>query len=144
MQYTVIFIFDEKLENVLLAKKNRGPYPNCLNGVGGKLDERDEDCIRGGLRELKEETGITRDMLSAYALLCKMIYPSGVELFVFYGVIRNGCSYQQLEDEPLSWYPVAFTRDVASPRFAGEGNLSYFVNASLINLRMEESGHPMS
>jgi 8-oxo-dGTP pyrophosphatase MutT (NUDIX family) len=135
MHYTLLFIFDEPLNQVLLVNKNRGPYPNCLNGVGGKLELSDPSPTHGALRELREETGITREQLLKFNPLVTLNFPSGTELHVFYGVLKSGFNFTQIEDEPLGWFPLSDTLNVSDTRFAGEGKVPYFINASLVALR---------
>ena len=57
-QYTLGFIFDMPLYNVLLIRKERPDWQRGrLNGIGGKveLNERSERCI---VREVAEECGL--------------------------------------------------------------------------------------
>ncbi len=58
-QYSLGFLFDEELQNVVMIKKNRPKWQSgLLNGIGGKLEdyETPHDCM---VREFKEETGLT-------------------------------------------------------------------------------------
>lgn len=57
-KYTLGFIFDTRLERVLLIHKTRPEWQKGLiNGIGGKVEEgeRDVACI---VRETKEECGL--------------------------------------------------------------------------------------
>lgn len=61
--YVLAFIFDEKLENVWLIKKNRPDWQaDKMNGIGGKFEESDgvgpEGFKNAIIRELREESGI--------------------------------------------------------------------------------------
>jgi 8-oxo-dGTP pyrophosphatase MutT (NUDIX family) len=57
--YVLGFYFSEDLDKVLLILKNRPPHlANKLNGVGGKLEERETE-LDAMVREFKEETGVT-------------------------------------------------------------------------------------
>ena len=53
--YSVGFIFDPLMENVLLMSKVGGPFPGKLNGVGGRVHFEQETATLGMFRELKED-----------------------------------------------------------------------------------------
>lgn len=57
--YTCGFIFDDKLERVLLLRKRRGPEFNVgkWNGIGGKI-EQGEGIRQCMVRECEEECGL--------------------------------------------------------------------------------------
>lgn len=133
-KFTVSFIFDSTLSKVILIEKNRGYYVGCLNGVGGKIELGEESYV-GALREIKEETGIQISQISKFCWLTTMIFPSGIELNVYYGVLSEGISFTQIEDELLAWMSVDEITDISDTRFAGEGNVCYFVNAALCELK---------
>jgi len=59
MKYYVLgFVFDEKMENVIMMKKNRPEWQaGMLNGVGGKVEDN-ETWIEAMSREYEEEAGI--------------------------------------------------------------------------------------
>jgi len=56
--YVVGFIFDDKMENVVLIRKNKPAWQRgFLNGVGGKL-ESFETPLNAMVRECGEEAGV--------------------------------------------------------------------------------------
>lgn len=139
-EYTLIFIFDHSLSSVLLVNKRRGNYPDKWNGIGGKIDPEDHSPRRAAIREMMEETGLTPLSLSSFDPLCFTSYPSGTKLHVYYGVLNEGETFSQLEDEVLFMHAVDTLPNVSSPIWAGEGSPAYFINASLIAIKGRNSG----
>ncbi len=135
MKYSVCFLFNKDLTKVLLVHKKRSAYAGRLNGVGGKLEGSDENLDVCAVREIREETGINLRMDNLHWLVdCS--YPSGVWLGVYYA-IGDEDQPKQVEDEQLEWFKVdeVLSSPVNDPRFAGEGNVQYFVHAALCELR---------
>lgn len=148
--YNVNFLFTADLSEVLMIHKNRGPYPNTINGVGGKYDST-LDHIYGGFeqlnvkhsasREIQEEaSSIIRDE-DLYFVLCE-IFPDGditpwnpdhfTELWVFCGIV-NKDEVSQKEDEKLEWFKTEdiISSSVRNESIAGNGNVPYFVNLAV-------------
>ena len=88
-QFVVIFLFTKDFKKVLMVKRNKPPYKNCWNGIGGKIEEN-ETQIQAAIRECYEETGIE---LKHPQLLVTYIYPEtnirnkGTHLSVVYDCI---------------------------------------------------------
>jgi 8-oxo-dGTP diphosphatase len=137
VEYTVAFIFKEitkyedatPLFEVLLMKKLKGPYPNCLNGVGGKLEYNEQPSL-GMLREIKEETGLQEENFKTFAILLDITFKNGNILHVYFALLKDDCDFKQIEDEPLAWYPVDGFDSVSDTSLAGDGNIPYFINLS--------------
>ena len=55
----VSMIFDKNKKNILMCKREKEPYKNLYNMVGGKIES--DDTLNEAYREIYEETGITRD-----------------------------------------------------------------------------------
>lgn len=126
-RYNLIFLFNKQLTKVLLVRKKRGPYPVAYNGVGGKT-EPGETAKHGAIRETKEETGV--DVKKSIKRLVTCSFPTKVILSVYYAVVSED-QPKQIEDEPLDWYKIRdIFRDHVTP-LAGEGNVKYFIEASL-------------
>jgi len=71
------------------------------------------------------------DVSDSIKLLVECLYPSGVYLSVFYAQVDESAP-KQMEDEPIAWFPVEqIIKDYDVIPLAGEGNVRYFVEASL-------------
>ena len=57
--YTLIVVFNEDEDKILMCKRRKNPYNGLSNFVGGKI-ERNENGIDTAYRELQEETAITK------------------------------------------------------------------------------------
>jgi len=78
---TLLFHTDQ----VLLLKVNRGGWAGLYNGIGGHL-EQGEDPLTAAVRELREETGLTRtDQRLAGVVTVSTGTSPGIGLFVFVG-----------------------------------------------------------
>jgi len=40
-KYVVIMLFSKDYKKILLVKRNKKPYKNCWNGIGGKIEEEE-------------------------------------------------------------------------------------------------------
>ena len=134
LKYTVVFLFNKTHDKVLLMRKEKGPYINCLNGVGGKF-QSEETPHQCAIRETKEETGVDIEPIH----LVKCIYPSGCELHVFYAVVADDAP-EQMEEEPFLRYSV---QDVINNQnidlpFAGEGDTQIFIHAAGAALKEQD------
>lgn len=52
-RFVVIFLFTKDYKKVLMVKRNKLPYKNCWNGIGGKI-EGNETEIQATIRECYE------------------------------------------------------------------------------------------
>ncbi len=149
-EYTVCFLFSHDLKNVLLVRKGATEYAGKLNGTGGELckDEIPYHCAE---REVFEETGVSQSGLQSLGLVrmaqlgtlelphdCK--YGSGkAVLHYFAGALKPGTKTAKATDrgEDLVWEPVddVLAATVESDRYAGNGDLPYFVNAGLAAMK---------
>ena len=91
-------------EKVLLIRiaKDRGPWSDLLNGVGGHI-ERGEDPRSAALREIKEETGLILSPSSLY--LCGVVTVDvgtspGVGLYIFVGETETSETHSSCEGTP--------------------------------------------
>lgn len=144
---TVNFIFTPDLKKVRMIYKNRGPYPDTWNGVGGKWEESDrisdnivENLRYSAWREISEETGVEMDIQRLYWVATE-IFPPGhqppwgdnrsIELWVFTGIMEESAP-KQIEDEVQKWIPIEeiFDQRVANLTYAGDGNVPYHINIS--------------
>lgn len=155
--YNVNFLFTEDLSEVLMIHKNRGPYPDTINGVGGKYEcEKDfewsnstiNNITHSSIREIQEETSVTSE-IPLHFVLCE-IFPQGnvtpwnanniTELWVFCGIVDKN-EVSQTEDEILEWYKTddIISSSVCDESIAGNGNVPYFVNLSVRLLQDKQS-----
>jgi len=151
-EFTVCFLFDETLENVLLVKKKKTDYIGRLNGCGGEV-EADEVAYAGALREIEEETGISRNDLKSFGprgclvwlgtlnlpYNCKYPELQGGDgnppcvLHYYAGVIPSGVTLAPPQGgEELGMYPVQdiLSAPITCEVYAGDGDLQYFVGAA--------------
>lgn len=135
MRYTLILIFNEDYDNILLMYKIKGPFPNTWNGVGGKIENSDNNPMEGALREVKEEIGLDANHFNVFKELLILKFPDDVELNVFYGTVKNNTRAIQMEDEEIAWFNVEDLFDVRDNELAGYGNLPYFINM-ILNLEV--------
>jgi ADP-ribose pyrophosphatase YjhB (NUDIX family) len=132
-RYNLVFLFNRQLTKVLLMKKYKGPYPVTYNGVGGKT-EAGESAKHGAIRETKEETGVDIKRNIKWLLSCQ--FPGHVYLSVYCAIVDEDAP-KQMEAEPIAWYKIRDVfRDHVTP-LAGEGNVKYFIEASINLLRSE-------
>ena len=126
--YVVILLFSKDTEKLLLVKRNKKPYPNMWNGIGGKI-EVGETPIEAAIRECKEETGLT--MVNP-KLLVTYVYPesnpmnSNTHLSVIYDFI----DIEEVEDNyegHYEWKDKEFALDFNSKEIAGCSNLAQMI-----------------
>ncbi len=136
--YTLGFVFDKKMQQVLLLHRIKPPYEMLLNGVGGKIqaNENPQDAM---IRELKEETNIALQENDKIIFLTQMMFFNGISLYVFYIVLdSDDIDYAKLEDTEegvLAWYDIKENNllDITNPWLAGDGNVPYFIYLSIKN-----------
>ena len=75
-KFVVILLFTKDSKKVLMVKRNKPPYKDCWNGIGGKIEENETE-IQTAIRECLEETGIKIDNPK---LFITYIYPETNEL----------------------------------------------------------------
>ena len=66
--YNCIIVFNKTKDRILFCKRQKDPYKELYNFVGGKV-EPGEDAEAAAYRELFEETGITRRQIRLYRLM---------------------------------------------------------------------------
>ena len=103
-EYVLGFIFDKKLQRILLIKKNKSPkglgdkMVGLLNGLGGKI-EPNETPVHAMTRELKEEADmdIPEERWTQY---CKLNAKFGV-VYCFYAIVDNFTKMEQVKGLPF-------------------------------------------
>ena len=127
-KFVVIFLFTKDYKKVLMVKRNKPPYKDCWNGIGGKI-EGGENEIQAAIRECYEETGI---QLQNPKLFITYIYPEtnkmnkGTNLSVLYDFIEEvpvKANYEGIYE----WKDIKFALDFNNKSLAGLANISQFV-----------------
>ncbi len=143
MQYTVSFLFNRNLSEVLLVQKETTEYIGRFNGVGGEL-ESGEGEAHGAFREIKEETGVGQvDHFTHVATTmlghdCKTGKDDLTTLFFYAGIIDPEQVVPPPEaKEMLQWCDTGWVcaTPVDDPIFAGDGDVQYLINLSMKMLR---------
>lgn len=158
-RYTICLLFTPDGQEVLLQRKDRTDFRGLLNGVGGKFEpgETAEQCA---LREIREETGVGDPraltwlgMLSLPSDCNVETHDAPCELHFLAGICDKSVPRMQAgETERIGWYPVKYVRKqtaltlsdpVANPnKFAGNGDLQYFVRQAMLRLEFEQKLPP--
>lgn len=130
--YVVILLFNKNYDKVLLVKRNKKPYPNCWNGIGGKI-EQNESVIDATIRECQEEANIN---LKNPKQLLTLRYPqnnplnSNVELHIMYDIVEE-TPLKDNEEGHYEWKNIDFVMDINNQEIAGLSNLNQFVKEIL-------------
>lgn len=109
MNYVVGFIFDSKLDNVLLLTKNPRNLANKeladfmrgkLNGIGGKVEFQElfDDAM---VRECREETGLD---ITDWNYYCRIDWGTNESVYFYYTITDDIFNFKQLEHEKLDIY----------------------------------------
>lgn len=126
--YVVIMLFNKNYDKLLLVKRNKKPYKNCWNGIGGKIEDN-ETPIEAAKRECMEETNIT---MQNPKLLVTYVYPetntmnSNTKLNVIYDFVQE-VTVDDNDEGHYEWKDVEFVIDSNNKEIAGLSNLNQFV-----------------
>ncbi|MBI2056050.1 MAG: NUDIX domain-containing protein [Candidatus Sungbacteria bacterium] len=107
-KYTLGFIFNESLDQVLLIHKLRPDWQaGKLNGVGGKMEQGEDhfDCI---VREVREESSLAINK-NAWVYLGDMGADSWqVHVFasIYKGLLSDAKTSEGADAEKVEWFPV--------------------------------------
>ena len=127
-KFVVIFLFTKDYKKVLMVKRNKLPYKNCWNGIGGKIEEG-ENKIQATIRECYEETKIK---LSKPKLLMTCMYPEtnemnkGTELNILYDFVDE-VTVESNDEGIYEWKDIEFALDFNNKKLAGLANISQFI-----------------
>ena len=127
-KFVVIFLFKKDYKKVLMVKRNKPPYKNCWNGIGGKIEENETE-IQATIRECYEETEIKLDNPK---LFITYIYPEtnqmnkGTNLSVLYDFIDE-VQVKSNYEGVYEWKDINFALDFNNKELAGLANISQFI-----------------
>ena len=127
-KYVVIFLFTKDHKKVLMVKRNKPPYKDCWNGIGGKIEENETE-VQTAVRECYEETSIK---LNNTKLFITYIYPETNEtnketnLSVLYDFIDETPVESNYEGI-YEWKDIDFALDFNNRELAGLANISQFI-----------------
>lgn len=123
-QLNVIIVCHPDGRRVLMCQRRKQPYQGLYNLVGGKV-EPGEDGLTAAYRELREETGITRQDIELTHVMDFRYHYCGIELQVYAGALKYEVVLQE-EFNPLCW--MLLTENFFdSTRFAGDGNIGHML-----------------
>ncbi len=126
--YVVIMLFNKNKNKLLLVKRNKKPYKDCWNGIGGKIEEN-ETPLEAAKRECMEETNIT---MQNPKLLVTYVYPktnimnSNTKLNVIYDFVQE-VAVNDNDEGHYEWKDIEFVMDANNKEIAGLSNLNQFV-----------------
>lgn len=127
-KYVVIFLFTKDHKKVLMVKRNKPPYKDCWNGIGGKIEENETE-VQTAIRECYEETSIR---LNNPKLFITYIYPEtneinkGTNLSVLYDFIDE-VPVESNYEGIYEWKDIDFALDFNNKELAGLANISQFI-----------------
>lgn len=126
-RFVVIMLFTKDYKKLLWVKRNKEPFKNCWNGIGGKI-EKNETVEKTAIRECKEETGLK---LTNPKLLITYQYPesqsvnSNIELNVLYDFIEE--PIRANEEGRYEWKDIEFAMHFNNKEIAGFSNIGQFI-----------------
>lgn len=116
----VIAVYSEDAEKILMCKRLKEPYKGKFNLVGGKL-ENGEDELEAAYRELKEETGISKEDIKLVHVMNFQYNLTDMELEFFAGKLNKDVEIIE-EINKLYWLDIN-KNFYDNETFAGEGNI---------------------
>lgn len=138
-KYTLGFIFDNKLKDVVLINKIAGPFPGKLNGIGGNIEETDDGIYEAMYREMEEETWFNRrDIMFMNKVLSFKIGDCIIHVFyiTLLGTKELYKVQQQIIDEGIvGWYNIKEENILCLNNKLLAPNVAYFVSKCLLCLK---------
>lgn len=122
--YNVLMIYNKKMDQLLMCKRQKDPYKGLSNFVGGKI-EKGESGIEAAYRELLEETGISDQDVRLLHLMDFKYYIHNCYVEVYAGRLRHEVIISGTENE-LYWSDLNRNYFDMS-LFAGEGNIGHMI-----------------
>ena len=122
-KYNVSAVFDMSEKKILMCLRAKDPFKGKLNFVGGKVEANETDD-EAAYRELYEETGISKDVISLTRVMDFKYYLSNIELQVYCGKLKKDVKLKE-EINKLLW--VDRSENFCSDRFAGNCNIEHIL-----------------
>lgn len=123
--FNCIIIYNKTRDKLLFCKRMNDPYKGKYNFVGGKI-ELGENGFDAAYRELKEETGITKDDVVLNHMMDFTYYNQNCYVEVYVGVLQNDVELKS-EKNPLHWLEAEGEDYFSLSKFAGEGNIGHML-----------------
>ncbi len=124
-QYNLILVYDKNKEKVLMCKREKEPYKEKLNLIGGKIEPNEND-LESAYRELNEETGINSNEIDLRPLMNLEYLVQDIEIKVFIGRLKSDIKLHE-EINKLIWVEKnCNTYDLKE--YAGEGNIWHMIH----------------
>ena len=120
----VIIVYNKNKSKILMCKRKKEPYKGKLNLVGGKVEENENE-IEAAYRELKEETGITKEDIKLIHLMNFQYTTTDMELEVYFGNLNKE---KELIEEVNKLYWIDKNSNFFDiNKYAGEGNIGHML-----------------
>lgn len=123
-RYNIVMVYDKEMKRILFCKRKKRPYLGKFNFPGGKWEDG-ETYIDGAYRELQEETGIGRDVITPmFHLMDFLYYDTNIilELYVC-RLIRDVELVQEADGNELTWVTIEGADFGNTEIFGGDGNI---------------------
>ena len=120
----VIVVYDHTRQKILMCRRSKDPYKGKLNFVGGKL-EPGENSEAAAYRELREESGITKQDITLVHLMDMVYHTYRIQIEVYAGKLNREVKVSGEENE-LLWLDAHGDFEDMS-RFAGQGNIAHII-----------------
>lgn len=122
--YNLLMIYNQEMDRLLMCRRLKEPYKGLSNFVGGKI-ERDEPGMEAAYRELREETGISREDVALHRVMDFKYYLQDCYVEVYAGRLKRDVMVYGDENE-LYWSDLE--QDFFDMTlFAGEGNIGHMI-----------------
>lgn len=122
--YNCIAVYNKDKNKFLFCRRTKDPYDGLYNFLGGKI-EPGENKLEAAYRELKEESGISKQDIKLNHMMDFTYYNQDCYVEVYVGVLEYDINLVE-EKHPLVW--IDDKEDFFdTARFAGEGNIGHMV-----------------
>lgn len=121
----VILVYNKDKDKILMCKREKEPFKGKFNLVGGKV-ENGESELSAAYRELKEETGITKDDISLLHVMNFQYKFDDMELEFFAGKLNK--EVELIEEVNKLYWIDSKDNFFDADRYAGGGNIGIMLN----------------